>query len=403
MSAGPPAVLGNLTRPEVQLLLACARATISQENQARVRSLIGQGIDWEYVLRIGGRNRVLPLVHRSLSSAAPDLVPNPVRERIGEISKGIAGRGMFITARALILLRRLSEAGIATILYKGPALASLAYGYVTLREYGDVDILVRPRDARGAADVLEALGFRTDLHLSPPQERLHRSLHSELIFHHPASHEMVELHWKLCDGFFCFRPDYPSLWRNAKQGRVLGQPVLELSPEDLVLFLCVHGAQQCWDCLEWICSLSHVVERNPKLDWGRLGLLARSTGASRMLHLGLSLARDLFQCPLPDGMRAELDRDVNIRRLSRDVCSRLFGERSATPHILLSHVFHLAARERLRDRIEYCLRLAFTPTAEDWKYLKGAPVFFHFPLRFFRLAVGALSRRWKKSPGERCG
>ncbi|HWE93446.1 MAG TPA: nucleotidyltransferase family protein [Tepidisphaeraceae bacterium] len=400
MSAAPAAVLGNLVRPEVQLLLACARATISQENQSRVRSLIGEGIDWEYVLRIGVRNRVLPLVHRNLSSAAPNLVPSPVRERMGEICKGIAGRGMFITARAIILLRRLSEAGISAILYKGPALASLAYGHVTLREYGDVDILVRPRDARGAADVLEALGFRTDLHLSPPQERLHLALHSEFIFHHPVSHEMVELHWRLCDGFFCFRPNYQSLWQNAKQGRVLGQPVLELSPEDLVLFLCVHGAQHCWDCLEWVCSLSHVVDGNPKLDWGRLGLLARSCGASRMLLLGLSLARDLFQCALPDGMRAELDRDVSIRGLSQDVCSRLFGEGSATPHILLSHVFHLAARERLRDRIEYGLRLAFTPTPEDWKYVKGAPASFHFPLRFFRLGARALSRRWRKSPAE---
>lgn len=400
MSAGPAAASADLARPEVQLLLACARAGVPSDKASHVRSLVARGIDWEYVLRIGGRNRVIPLVHRNLSKVASDLVPQPVCARMGEISSGIAGRGTFITARALVLLRRLSEAGITTILYKGPTLAALAYEHITLREYGDIDILVRPRDVRRASEAIEACGYRADLRLSASQERLHIVLHSEFIFYHPTSHETVEMHCRLCGAFVCFQPDYRSLWRSAKKGRLLGQPVLELSHEDLVLFLCVHGAIHCWDCLEWIVSLSEVVGRTPGLDWGRVMSQARSAGASRMLYLGLSLARDLFQCALPERVQAELDRDGSIRSLSRDVFARLFGEGSATPHILRSHIFHLAARERLRDRIEYCLRLAFTPTPEDWKFMNTGPVFLHFPLRFLRLGVRALSRVWKRSPGK---
>jgi hypothetical protein len=50
--------------------------------------------------------------------------------------------------------------------------------------------------------------------------------------------------------------------------------------------------------------------------------------------------------------------------------------------------FHLKARERISDKIRYCLLLTLLPTAEDWALLPlpAALAFIYSLLRPFRLA-----------------
>ncbi len=51
--------------------------------------------------------------------------------------------------------------GIEPILFKGSTLAMLAYGAIQCRQFGDIDLPVRPTVARQAAMLLEDAGYRT--------------------------------------------------------------------------------------------------------------------------------------------------------------------------------------------------------------------------------------------------
>jgi Uncharacterised nucleotidyltransferase len=68
-------------------------------------------------------------------------------------------RNVFLAGTLLKLLRLLEAHGIAALPYKGPVLAALAYGNVAFRQFGDLDLLVRPQDADRAKALLWAQGY----------------------------------------------------------------------------------------------------------------------------------------------------------------------------------------------------------------------------------------------------
>ena len=69
--------------------------------------------------------------------------------------------------------------------------------------------------------------------------------------------------------------------------------------------------------------------------------------------------------------------------------------------------FHLRARDRLRDRLRHCLRVAFLPSAEDWVAVPIPAALYplYYLIRPARLAVVYLNmlpkRLMAKSSGTR--
>jgi hypothetical protein len=106
-----------------------------------------------------------------------------------------------------------------------------------------------------------------------------------------------------------------------------------------------------------------------------------------MLFLGLLLAKDLLDTPIPEEIRKGIESDPEVRRLATKVEEGLFKRSNGSVGILKRSLFYLRVRERLRDRIRYCTDLAITTTPGDWALLK-LPRFlfpFYFLIRPFRL------------------
>src|SRR5207253_975904 len=78
-----------------------------------------------------------------------------------------------------------------------------------------------------------------------------------------------------------------------------GRPWPAFAPARLLLILCVHGANHCWLRLNWLCDVAELLRRNPALDWPALAAEAERWGCRRILTLGLLLAHDLLDAPLP--------------------------------------------------------------------------------------------------------
>src|SRR6266516_928713 len=65
-------------RPEEQLLLSCARTRMDPENEARIRTLLREGLDWDLLLRQASEHAVRPLLYWQLSRTSPEAVPATV-------------------------------------------------------------------------------------------------------------------------------------------------------------------------------------------------------------------------------------------------------------------------------------------------------------------------------------
>ena len=350
-------------RPEIELMLACARARLDDERAARVRTLAEGPLDWKLLLEVAPRHGLVPLLYTHLAAAARDAVPTDVMQALRERVRANAGRAMLTVGTLHRLIDILDAAGIAAMPYKGPALAMQAYGSVTLRQAGDLDILVRRGDAIRAGEVLAADGWTAQYALSPARQRAfvrHGYAHA---FTRPGE-PMVELHWALAQPFFGFHVDLDSLWPRLVRVALPPRQVLAPAPEDLLLILSVHGIKHMWERLEWIASATEVA-RSGDIDLARALDEAARIGCERMVLLALRLGRDLLGAPLPSAIDARAS-SPSLAPLVERVWARLGRLEMAEAGGGELFRFQLGARERWRDRLAYLAGLPLATTPDDW-------------------------------------
>src|SRR5207245_2379032 len=114
--------------------------------------------------------------------------------------------------------------------------------------------------------------------------------------------------------------------------------------------------------LEWICDVAQLVRRQPDLHWESIVTRARARGCGRMVLLGLLLACDLLEAPVPTSLLARARANASVRSLAQLVQSRLFTNPTAAADPWNTRVFQLRVLERWRDRVRFILRLTFTPS-----------------------------------------
>jgi hypothetical protein len=328
--------------PETEIALCCARTSLDAVSRARLAMLLQQSVDWPRLLRIAVHHGVMPLVCHHLSGSFVDAVPQVVLRQLQERFRANSVRNLILTREMTRIVNLLEGRGIAAIAYKGPLLAMAAYGSLGLRSFSDLDILVDKRHVAEAARLLHEQGYH-----------------------------WVELHWAITPHYFSFRLDPAELTARSRWVVVAGARCRTLSLEDLLLVLCVHGTKHCWDRIEWVSSLAELVRRHEALDWDQVVRRAADRGGSRMLGMSLALANGLLGVPLPDAVRASVEADPAATLLARQVSARLrTGADGIQDRSDEQFRFHLLARERLRDRTRYMLRLATTQTLGDWSFLR---------------------------------
>ena len=379
-------------RPEAQLLLCCARTRIDSGTAKRIKTLVHKHLDWAYLIRTARRHRVVPLLYWSLKTACSEAVPKATLDQLRDHFHANARRNLFATGKLLKLLTLLKADGIPAISLKGPILAASAYGNLALRQFDDLDILVHRQDVLKAKDLLISQGYRLvvpQIKLGGAQEAYYLKSYHDYSFVRDGDRAMVELQWRFIERYFSFPLDPKRSWEHLEPVSLAGRMVLNLSPEDLLLILCVHGSKHGWEQLHFICDVAELIRAHPGMDWEQVTKQAGSLGGERMLFLGLFLAHNLLGAALPEAVLPRVQADPVVKSLAAQVGDQLFREPHYMPGVLKRCFFHLKARERLRDRVRYCLRLAMIPTLEDWAFL-SLPAFLSFlyyllrPIRLVR-------------------
>jgi hypothetical protein len=174
------------------------------------------------------------------------------------------------------LLGTLTQAGIAPILLKGSDLRHRLYQDPAIRPMVDVDFLLAPEEVKRAHPILEGLGYclaHSPVH--PPAKYIERFGY-ELLYAPPAGKKLLlEPHWEIRASAGQYRLPFGPLETAAIKMDYDGIAVRVLSPEHLLIHLCLHmhGDQDLWrreggTSLFQILDLVLTVQRLP-LDWHR--------------------------------------------------------------------------------------------------------------------------------------
>ena len=359
-------------------------------------------MDWDEFLRASLRQGVMPLVYRQLNDRLADAVPPERLQLFRRKYQLNAVRNTERAGRLCRLLKLFGRHGVGAIPYKGPALAVDAYGDLTLRQFGDLDMLIRPGDLAGATELLTAEGYEPEFQLSGAREEAFKKWWYVQPFSKPDDGVYLELHWSVAPRFFSFDLD-AKLWTRLRTVELAGSHVKVFSVGDTLLLLCVHGAKDLWARLEWVCALSEFVARHAgEIDWREVVESARARGGERMLLLGLRLARELYETEMPDFVLRRIEASPGLRSLASQVVGELFGEDKSFDRFLGRTAFHLRARERAADKARYCARVAAATSPEEWDLLPLPPrLFFLYSfVRPLRLAKGLLLGAQTPAPKE---
>lgn len=333
--------------PELELLLQCARFQIEPDRAHRISALLDAPLDWEALTRITQRHGLIALLHRSLRAVAPEKVPARTLSVLRSMVEGHRIRNLLMVSELIRAMRALQAAGIAVTPYKGPALAACLYGDVSLRQFGDLDILVRPGDAAHARPVLVALGYVPTRHVSSRMTAAFVWLHGNFDFI-LAEQVRLELNWRVVPRYWRM-PEIPeAAWRGIGRLSVVGVELPWFAPEYVLYLLCLHGSKHKWDTLKWIVDVAEMLRAHPEIDWDKVRNIADLTGSVPMFALGLALARDMLDAHLP-AAALEL---VGRRRATAELVAEVRGALCAVDSGYSDTLTELAFNARLADRLQ---------------------------------------------------
>lgn len=397
----PRTTIGDFTAPETELLLLCSRSTFPSEIVRRMEHVIAQRLEWECVVQNAYRHGVHLLLYRALSQSSLKAVPPNVLEALHNSARTTMARNLAQAAALVTIVDTFARENLPIIPFKGPSLALAAYGDLGMRSFCDLDVLVCERDFVRARDLLTKLGYKPEIAPNTRQERDYRKTDCALTFHDETRGFVVELHWRLSERNTSMPLNLDEFWTRSIPMTLANRKIKTFCPEDLLLYLCIHGAKHRWDRLEWLSSVGELICGNPHLDWPAVQQRARAARAQRILHVGLHLTNTLLTVTLPQEVKQQVDRDEAVRYLCLDVCQRLFASATTGTHYqhrAAIYWFQLRSRESWSDRLKILWASAVRPPHPNARELIDLPPalgILHYLLRPARLLAQFGAVAWR--------
>ena len=134
-------------QPELQLVLACARAQLNPAAAGEIASAAAQPLDWFKAIDLASGHRLSAILSCQVQQHAAARVPETIRLCLIERFRAQTIRNFELTRELLEVLSVLEKSGVGALAFKGPVLAQQLYGDLSLREFLDLDILVAPTHA----------------------------------------------------------------------------------------------------------------------------------------------------------------------------------------------------------------------------------------------------------------
>jgi len=403
------------TATEMQLLCCCARLTLDECHTAQANELISQDIDWQSLVQLAMLHGVMPLLCKNLIGFGSEAIPASVIKEIKAYFHLNALRNQTQTRELMRLLNLFAQRGMSVVPFKGPLLAVQAYGALSLRQFGDLDILVSPDDFVAARDLLFAHGYERaktfwgviDIELQE-QDLMRRW--GECPLRSANGQFEVDLHSRLMGGEFpILSADFSVFWDRLSPTTVLKREVRSFCPEDLLLYLCVHGSKDLWKRLNWVCDVATLIQEQPELDWAVIIERSQSLECEQMLWLGISLAESLLGIELPEialeRRRSHFTKQAFLTQIEAQLLSGISPKLICYTQTQRVY-FHGQLLGNRRDQLIHYLKFMkhitlhrFKPNIYDKAFLSlpSQLYFLYYLIRPVRLLFNAL-RRAEKEP-----
>jgi hypothetical protein len=379
-----------------ELLICCATSVAKPERTARLHAIVDRGVDWKLVVHLAQRQAVMPLVYNYLTAVLGDALPPAAASDLRRAYFGNAVRNLSLARELVRVTTLLERGGVEPLALKGPALALAAYGAIALRQFTDLDLLVRASEVERTVEILLKDGYAPRAGFSAADLRRRGAF--EIAMVNPETPTEIDLHWRLVPPYFPLAPEGDGLWQRTVRIEVDGTAVRTLAPADHLLYLCAHGAKHGWEALGGICDLAELM-RHSAINWNDLCAQADHIGAHRVLALGLILANELLDAPVPESLLQAALREPQVMRAAQCFIAYVRNPSGNGPGPYQRWSIPLRVITKPGARMRYVAARALLPSADDREFLRLPealdPLYYLIrPLRVALKEGPSALRRW---------
>jgi len=284
------------------------------------------------------------------------------------LNLSITKENMLMTIELINVIKLLKKNNINVLAFKGPTLAQIAYGNISLRQYSDLDILVNAQDISKAITILEKNNYRLEYQLEEYQkEKLKRSVH-DIALYNKKNNIRLECHWTLTSGEFYINIQNLNLFNHPNYIIINNYKLPTLSNETLLVYLCIHGYKHMWERIEWLVDINKLYT-NKNLNWKRIIQLSEQLKAKRILLSSLYLCDKLFNTELPKNIKEQIYSNYILNKLSNRILNKitkLYNQNRSYSHSKHLSIIQFYMLENMKSRFLYIITF-FKPTEEDYK------------------------------------
>jgi hypothetical protein len=282
-----------------QLLLNCAKINADLD---RIRDSLNANLDWNYILETSIEHRIAPLIYYNLEKVASDKVPADTMKTLRGTYNATLARNILALNQLTSILKALSDANIEVIILKGAALAETIYPNIALRPFCDIDLLIHKEDFPIVEATLSQIGY------SLPWDFLRNFIpqFGNEIHYEKGDEVLLDIHWHIVPFPHSKYMPIQHLWKTPIKINIDGIDAFVLSPEMLLIHLCLHTSKEyCYSLLQLVDISEVIFYYGDTLDWELIlerVLLYKVHFPFHYLHI----VKELFDVPIPSFVLEQL-------------------------------------------------------------------------------------------------
>ncbi len=385
--------------PNIQFLIHCCQTnpttSIIEQVCKHITHLSTQQLS--EMTTLAHAHGVFPLVYHTVTN----LLSQNTLEELKQQNLTIVMRNMQMTAELIRIMKLLEENGVKALAFKGPTLAKLAYGDITLRQYSDLDILIDEKHLYQVAELMVAQDYDPMDSIEFLKNKAKLQVEKNYEFYGKKNGIKLEIHWRLINSSFFKTFKNYNAWKNTQEVTLNKTSIRTLDSSFLLIYLCNHGASHMWERIEWIADIDRLIRTTQNLiDWDEILSSSMTLHSNITLLLGLGLTNKIFDTPLPTEILAVLDPHVTVAKLISKTINSLNSDILLQDHTsknknLKVFLFHLLIQDTLPTKLRFLLHTIFGYTDRDVMAI-NLPRFLFF--LYYPLHIGRILKKYTIDP-----
>lgn len=367
-----------------------------EKNQELIKEKITTIKNWDDFISLSYSHGVFPLVYHALKEYK-DILPQDLFLKLKSINMDISKYNMLMTSELIKVMKLLEENDIEAISFKGPTLSQSAYGDITLRQYVDLDILIKEEDLEKTYEILEINDLISTIEKEYVNNKLFLEKNSDITFINKKNGINIEIHWKLFRNKFLSNLNNKNFFDEKYKIKVNNYDINIFYPEILLVYLCMHGSKHKWERIEWITDINKLLIKEQNIDWELIFKIAKSYACTKMLYLGIYISYLTYNSSIPKIYLKELEKETyqNMLKHIFEEMVKLNKTKSEIEKNLDSVKFHYLLHETFYEKVKFLKKTFFEISDNDTRSFNSNSLFLHYTMKLFRLLKKYISGVFK--------